>query len=67
MSLKIEFVEKSLRRGARMSALCREYGISRETGYKWRARFRPASHDLLRPRRFGASPENVNNREGQEG
>ena len=35
MSLKMEFVEKATRRGARMSALCREYKISRETGHKW--------------------------------
>ena len=30
----MEFVEKALRPGARMSALCEQYGISRETGYK---------------------------------
>ena len=35
MSLKMEFVEKAARPGVRMSVLCREFGISRETGYKW--------------------------------
>lgn len=40
MSLKMEFVEKALRPGVRMAELCRQYGISRETGYKWLNRFK---------------------------
>jgi putative transposase len=40
MSLKMEFVEKVSRPGASMAQLCREYGISRETGYKWLKRFK---------------------------
>jgi transposase InsO family protein len=40
MSLKMEFVEKALLPGARMAALCRQYGISRETGYKWLNRYK---------------------------
>lgn len=40
MSLKMEFVEKASRPGARMSELCREYGVSRETGYKWLNRYK---------------------------
>lgn len=40
MSLKIEFVQKASRRGARMAELCREYEISRETGYKWLNRYK---------------------------
>jgi putative transposase len=40
MSQKMEFVERAGRPGARISALCREYGISRETGYKWLRRFK---------------------------
>ncbi len=40
MSLKMEFVEKASRPGVRMAELCREYGISRETGYKWLNRFK---------------------------
>jgi transposase InsO family protein len=40
MSLKLEFVEKAMQRGRRMAELCRQYGISRETGYKWLNRYR---------------------------
>jgi putative transposase len=40
MSLKMEFVEKASRPGVRMAELCRQYGIARETGYKWLNRFK---------------------------
>ncbi len=40
MSLKLEFVERANRKGANVSALCREFSISRETGHKWIKRFR---------------------------
>ena len=33
MSSKIEFVEKASQRNANISALCREYEISRQTGH----------------------------------
>lgn len=58
MSLKIEFVEKALKRGARMTVLCREYGISRETGYKWLNRYKREGPDGLdeRSRRPKSSP-----------
>jgi transposase InsO family protein len=58
MSLKMEFVEKALRPGARMSVLCREYGISRETGYKWLGRYKREGADGLdeRSRRPKSSP-----------
>ena len=39
MSSKIEFVEKASQRNANISALCREYEISRQTGHKWLKRF----------------------------
>lgn len=39
MSLREEFVRRAVEKGANMSALCREYHISRPTGYKWRARY----------------------------
>lgn len=39
MSLKIEFVERAKEPTANISALCREYEISRETGHKWLKRF----------------------------
>ncbi len=37
-TIRREFVTKALLKGAGFSALCREYGISRKTGYKWRQR-----------------------------
>ena len=58
MSLKIEFVEKASKPGARMAALCRQYGISRETGYKWLNRYLQLGHDGLeeKSRRPTSSP-----------
>jgi len=40
MSQKMEFIEKASTPGANVSALCREYGISRQTGHKWLRRYR---------------------------
>jgi putative transposase len=40
MSSKLRFVEAASRREANISELCREYGISRQTGHKWLKRFR---------------------------
>ena len=46
------FVLRALEPGACMSSLCREFGISRKTGYKWRDRFkargRQGLHDMSR-------------------
>jgi putative transposase len=50
MSLKMEFMEKASRPGARVSELCREYGISRECGYKWLNRFKREGYDGLEER-----------------
>jgi transposase InsO family protein len=50
MSQKIEFVERATKPGARMSALCREYGVSRETGYKWLNRFKREGPEGLEER-----------------
>ena len=50
MSLKIEFVRKAMRPGARMTTLCAEYNISRETGYKWLNRFKREGPDGLEER-----------------
>lgn len=47
MSLKIEFVEKASQTGAKVAALCREYGISRPTGYKWIRRFQEQGYSGL--------------------
>ena len=35
MSLREEFVDRASREGANVSALCREYGVGRRTGYRW--------------------------------
>ena len=58
MSQKLEFVERAMKPGARVSVLCREYGISRETGYKWLKRFQREGAEGLeeRSRRPRASP-----------
>lgn len=58
MSQKMEFVERAMKPGARVSSLCREYGISRETGYKWLKRFKRDGAEGLeeRSRRPQASP-----------
>lgn len=40
MKLKEEFVLKALEPGKCMTALSREYGVSRQTGYKWVERFK---------------------------
>jgi transposase InsO family protein len=39
MSLKMEFVARATEPGAKLAPLCREFGISRETGHKWRKRY----------------------------
>jgi transposase InsO family protein len=40
VELRIEFVRRALREDASLSELCREYGISRPTGYLWLKRFK---------------------------
>jgi len=42
MEERIRFVVEASQPGASMAALCRAYGISRRTGYKWLSRFREA-------------------------
>jgi transposase InsO family protein len=39
MSQKLQFIERASAPEANISALCREYGISRQTGHKWLRRF----------------------------
>lgn len=58
MSLKMDFVEKASKEGANVSALCREFSISRETGHKWLRRFRARGFDGLEEtsRRPGKTP-----------
>jgi putative transposase len=47
MSHKLQFIEKAGARGANIAALCKEYGISRQTGHKWRRRFRAQGYTGL--------------------
>ncbi len=39
MSKKMEFVERVVEPGAKLAPVCREFGISRQTGHKWRKRY----------------------------
>lgn len=39
MSLRREFVELAQQEGANRRALCRRFGISRPTGYRWLRRY----------------------------
>lgn len=52
MDLREEFVQRALRDEHPFAALCREYGISTKTGYKWKQRFlaegRSGLHDRSR-------------------
>jgi putative transposase len=58
MSQKLEFVEKATKPGANVSALCTEYGISRQTGHKWLRRYRAQGYAGLveQSRRPSSSP-----------
>jgi len=50
MSLRSEFVRQAREEGANVSALCRAYGISRKTGYKWLGRYEQEGMEGLRDR-----------------
>jgi transposase len=39
MDQKLEFVTKSFSQGVNFTQICKEYGISTKTGYKWKDRF----------------------------
>jgi transposase InsO family protein len=45
MSLRVEFVQLAMKDGANISQLCRDFGISRKTGYKWLMRFQESGGD----------------------
>lgn len=53
MSQRLEFVKLAEAEGANVAQLCRRFGISRKTGYKWLARHRSGGVAALadRPRR----------------
>ena len=46
MSLKIQFVERAAN-GEHVSALCREFGVSRTSGHKWINRFKARGYEGL--------------------
>ena len=39
MSERLEFVVLASAEGANVSELCRRFGVSRKTGYKWLSRY----------------------------
>jgi len=50
VSQREEFVHLAGAEGANVALLCRRFGISRKTGYKWLRRYRREGHDGLRDR-----------------
>lgn len=58
MSQKLAFIEKATKPGANVSALCAEFGISRQTGHKWLRRYRMQGYAGLveKSRRPASSP-----------
>src|SRR4051794_29586694 len=58
MSLRIEFVTMATAEGANVRQLCRRYGVSPKTAYKWSARHRAGGPEALadRSRRPAGSP-----------
>jgi putative transposase len=58
MSLKLEFAERASKKGSNLSALCVEFGISRQTGHKWLRRYKKLGPLGLveQSRRPGTSP-----------
>lgn len=65
MGLRLEFVTFASAEGANVAALCRRFGISRKTAYKWLGRYRSGGDAALgdrsrRPRRLrGPTAESV--------
>jgi len=58
MSLRIDFIRLAEQESANISQLCRHFGISRKTGYKWLKRYREGGESGLadRSRRPHHSP-----------
>jgi putative transposase len=46
MSQRLDFVEREAK-GEKVAALCREYGVSRQTGHKWVKRFKELGYEGL--------------------
>jgi transposase InsO family protein len=58
VEVRMEFVNLARREGARVAELCRRFGISRKTGYKWMRRYQELEKKGLedRSRRPKSSP-----------
>jgi transposase InsO family protein len=50
VSLRIEFVHQALQKKTNISQLCRDFGISRKTGYKWLQRYLDEGEEGLKDR-----------------
>jgi transposase len=48
MEIREQFVLRASGRGVVFAKLCREFGVSRKTGYKWKQRFKQQGVDGLR-------------------
>lgn len=61
MSQRLEFVSLALAPGANFACICRRFGISRRTGYKWTSRFAQGGVAAMadKSRRPGCSPNKV--------
>jgi transposase InsO family protein len=61
MEERVRFVVEAVREAGSFTALCREFGISRKTGYKWLVRYRARGVEGCRElsRRPRASPTRV--------
>ena len=62
VNLRTEFVLRTFEGKVPFGELCREYGISRKTGYKWKQRFLENGLDGIadQSRRPGSSPSQIN-------
>lgn len=65
---RIEFVARAVSGAERISRLCREFGISRPTGYLWIRRYRQRGgfaeleEESRRPKRIDRTPERIEQR-----
>lgn len=48
MSQRLEFVKLALAEGCNISKLCKDFGISRKSGYKWLSRYQAEKEDGLK-------------------
>ncbi len=63
MDLKKEFVLAAMSPGANVAQLCRQYGISRNNGYKWIRRFEADGEVGLEER--SRRPRNISSTDGE--